>query len=226
MQNSSIIKLYIILLVEDVNFPPRQYSQRASKCCRHLNLFGITQLKIYCMIVSDKFHVTTFWSNSFVLRVFYPLFTALTACQSLASRLFSSIFRVPGQIFAMKIFKDIFSGDEMFSDTYKFKLIDGVLYEVYGKLITRKMGDVTLDGANPSAEEACEGTEDAVESGVDVVLNHRLMETYAFPDKKSFTLYLKEYMKRLVDKMNENGSTEVDVFKTNINKVSAFLRIE
>jgi len=119
----------------------------------------------------------------------------------------------------MLIFKDIFSGDEMFSDTYKYKLIDGVLYEVYGKLITRKLGDVSLDGANPSAEEASEGTEEAVESGVDVVLNHRLMETYAFPDKKSFTLYLKEYMKRLVDKMVENGSTEVDVFKTNINKV-------
>ncbi|XP_060833667.1 translationally-controlled tumor protein homolog [Rhopalosiphum padi] len=119
----------------------------------------------------------------------------------------------------MKIFKDIFSGDEMFSDTYKFKLVDGVLYEVYGKLITRRLGDVTLDGANPSAEEASEDNDEAVESGVDVVLNHRLMETYAFPDKKSFTLYLKEYMKRLVDKMVENGSTEVDVFKTNINKV-------
>ncbi|KAE9535892.1 hypothetical protein AGLY_007793 [Aphis glycines] len=119
----------------------------------------------------------------------------------------------------MKIFKDIFSGDEMFSDTYKFKLVDGVLYEVYGKLITRKVGDVQLDGANPSAEEASEDNDEAVESGVDVVLNHRLMETYAFPDKKSFTLYLKEYMKRLVDKMVENGSTEVDVFKTNINKV-------
>lgn len=119
----------------------------------------------------------------------------------------------------MKIFKDIFSGDEMFSDTYKFKLVDGVLYEVYGKLITRKVGDVQLAGANPSAEEASEDNDEAVESGVDVVLNHRLMETYAFPDKKSFTLYLKEYMKRLVDKMVENGSTEVDVFKTNINKV-------
>lgn len=125
----------------------------------------------------------------------------------------------------MKIFKDLFSGDEMFSDTYRFKLIDGVMYEVYGKLITRKLGDVTLDGANPSAEEATEGTEEAVESGVDVVLNHRLMETYAFPDKKSFTLYLKEYMKRLVDRMNEDGSTEVELFKTNINKVSGCLLI-
>jgi hypothetical protein len=29
-------------------------------------------------------------------------------------------------------------------------------------------------------------------------LNHRLSETYAFGDKKSFTAYLKEYMKKLV----------------------------
>ncbi len=28
----------------------------------------------------------------------------------------------------------VFIGDEMFSDTYKMKLIDGVLYEVYGKV--------------------------------------------------------------------------------------------
>lgn len=110
----------------------------------------------------------------------------------------------------------------MFSDTYKYKCIDGVLYEVYGKLITRKSGDVQLDGANPSAEEANEDTDEAVESGVDIVLNHRLCETYAFPDKKSFTLYLKEYMKRLVDKLVEKESTEIDVFKTNINKVSIF----
>lgn len=28
----------------------------------------------------------------------------------------------------------IFTGDEMFSDIYKIKLIDDVLYEVYGKV--------------------------------------------------------------------------------------------
>lgn len=96
----------------------------------------------------------------------------------------------------MRIYKDIFTGDEMFSDTYKIKLIDDVLYEVTGKLIQRAQGDVQLDGANPSAEEADEGTDSAVESGIDVVLNHRLAESYAFGDKKSFTLYLKDYMKK------------------------------
>jgi len=119
----------------------------------------------------------------------------------------------------MKIFKDIFTGDEMFSDTYKVKLIDEVVYEVYGKLISRKSGDIAIDGFNPSAEEASEGTDEAVESGVDIVLNHRLAETYAFPDKKSYTLYLKEFMKKLVAKLEETSPDQVEVFKTNINKV-------
>lgn len=90
----------------------------------------------------------------------------------------------------------LFLGDEMFSDTYKIKLVDEVLYEVYGKLVQRKQGEIQLDGANPSAEEADEGTDAGIESGVDIVLNHRLCETYAFGDKKSYTAYLKDYMKK------------------------------
>lgn len=96
----------------------------------------------------------------------------------------------------MRIYKCIFTGDEMFSDSFKMKLVDEVVYEVFGKLVQRKEGGLILDGANPSAEEADEGTEDAVESGVDVVLNSRLVETFAFGDKKSFTAYLKDYMKK------------------------------
>lgn len=64
------------------------------------------------------------------------------------------------------------------------------------QLIQRKMNDIQLEGANPSAEEENEGTDEAVESGVDIVLNHRLCETYAFGDKKSYTSYLKDYMKK------------------------------
>ncbi|KAJ8670292.1 hypothetical protein QAD02_001551 [Eretmocerus hayati] len=119
----------------------------------------------------------------------------------------------------MRIYKDIFTGDEMFSDTYKMKLVDDVIYEVYGKLVQRKEGDVKLDGFNPSAEEADEGTDENVVSGVDVVLNHRLQETFAFGDKKSYTLYLKDFMKKLVAKLEEKAPDQVEVFKTNMNKV-------
>lgn len=83
----------------------------------------------------------------------------------------------------------------MFSDTYKIKLINEVLYEVTGKHETRVEGDVQLAGSNASAEEADEGTDAACISGVDIVLNHRLMETF-FGDKKQFTVYLKDYMKK------------------------------
>jgi len=119
----------------------------------------------------------------------------------------------------MRIYKDIFNNDEMFSDSYPMKLIDGVLYEVKGKYVSRKAGEIVLDGANPSAEEADEGTEDAVESGCDIVLAHRLVECFAFGDKKSYTQYLKEYMKRLVAKLEETNPGEVELFKTNMNKV-------
>lgn len=89
-----------------------------------------------------------------------------------------------------------FPGDEMFSDSYKMKLIDDVIYEVYGKQVSRAQGDIQIEGFNPSAEEADEGTDLNVETGVDIVLNHRLVETFAFGDKKSYTLYLKDYMKK------------------------------
>lgn len=118
----------------------------------------------------------------------------------------------------MRIFKCIFTGDEMFSDSFKMKLVDEVVYEVYGKLVQRKHGEIALAGSNPSAEEADEGTEDAVESGIDVALNSRLVETYAFGDKKSFTLYLKDYMKKLIAKLEEKSPDQVEIFKTNINK--------
>merc|ERR1712122_375081 len=72
----------------------------------------------------------------------------------------------------MKIFKDVFSGDELFSDTYPMKLVDDCLYEVYGKHVQRKIGDDFDIGANASAEEEGEGTEEATESGVDLILNH------------------------------------------------------
>jgi hypothetical protein len=78
---------------------------------------------------------------------------------------------------------------------------------------------VVLEGSNASAEEADEGTDEASESGIDIVLNHRLVET-GFPDKKAFTDYLKSYMKKVVKYLEENNKAgEVESFKANISKV-------
>lgn len=117
----------------------------------------------------------------------------------------------------MRIYKDIITGDEMFSDSYKMKLVDDVIYEVYGTLVKRST-EFELAGSNPSAEEAVEASDAIVEQGVDVILNHRLCETYAFNDKKSYLLYLKDYMKKITTKLSETKPEEVDTFKNNINK--------
>ena len=61
--------------------------------------------------------------------------------------------------------------------------------------VSRKAGaDFVLEGSNASAEEADEGTEEATESGVDLVLNHRLVET-GFGKKADYMNYLK-YLKK------------------------------
>jgi len=116
----------------------------------------------------------------------------------------------------MKIFKDIFSGDELFSDTYKMTLVKDVVYEVVGKWETRSSDEVQLEGANASAEEADEGTEGTTQTGVDIVLNHRLTET-GFGKKGDYAAYLKTYMKSIVKKLEEDGKgDQVDIFKANI----------
>lgn len=109
----------------------------------------------------------------------------------------------------MLIFKDLITGDEMFTDSSKYKVIDDCLYEVECRLVQRKLGDVQLDGANPSQEEADEGTDEVVESGLDLVLNQRLIET-GF-SKNDYKTYLKGYTKSLQDKWKEMGKSDDDI---------------
>merc|ERR1711899_628768 len=119
----------------------------------------------------------------------------------------------------MKIYEDVFTGDEMFSDTYPIKLVENCLWELTGKHISRTQDDIQLEGSNASAEEADEGTDAASESGVDIVLNHRLVET-GFGSKKDFTVYLKDYMKKVVKYLEDNDmKDQVDGFKANITTV-------
>uniref|UniRef100_A0A3B4APE4 TCTP domain-containing protein n=1 Tax=Periophthalmus magnuspinnatus TaxID=409849 RepID=A0A3B4APE4_9GOBI len=108
-----------------------------------------------------------------------------------------------------------FLGDEMFSDIYEITVTeDGLFYEVQGKCISRKVGciDDSLIGANASAEEVAEGTEEATESGVDIVLNHSLQQTPPYK-KDEFMKYLKAYMKALKTKIEATSPESVTQFQ-------------
>lgn len=116
----------------------------------------------------------------------------------------------------MKIYKCLVSGDELFTDTFPITQKDG-FYRVKGKHVTRSdKVDNTLLGANPSAEEAEEQAEDSSTSGIDVVVDGRLVET-AFGTKKEYTTYFKGYVKALQEKIKEvNPSKDLTAFQANI----------
>jgi hypothetical protein len=109
----------------------------------------------------------------------------------------------------MIIYKDIITGDELFTDSSKTKLVDGAIWEVECCQVTRKQGEIVLPGANASAEEADEGTDETVESGLDLVLNQRLVET-GF-SKADYKNYLKTYTKSLQEKWKENGMSDDEI---------------
>ncbi|EIN10363.1 translationally controlled tumor-associated [Punctularia strigosozonata HHB-11173 SS5] len=110
----------------------------------------------------------------------------------------------------MKLFEDVLSGDEMFSDAFPIKEVDDIVYEVDCAMVTIREGDVDI-GANPSTEEGEEGVEDSAQTVNNVVHSFRLQST-AF-DKKSYLTYLKGYMKAVKEKLQETNPERVATFE-------------
>ena len=75
----------------------------------------------------------------------------------------------------MLIFEDVISGDELLSDAYDVKLVDGAVYEADCAMVTVGNGDIDI-GANPSAEDG-EALEDGAETVNNVVYSFRLQPT-------------------------------------------------
>ncbi|KAI1376703.1 translationally-controlled tumor protein [Hypoxylon crocopeplum] len=115
----------------------------------------------------------------------------------------------------MLIFRDIFTEkkDELLSDSYPLKEIDGIAYEADCAMI--EIGAVDVDiGANASAEEADEGIDDSAQKVNNIIHSFRLQPT-SF-DKASYLTYLKGYMKKLAKHLADNGASpeEVKAFQT------------
>ena len=116
----------------------------------------------------------------------------------------------------MKIFRDVFSNDELLADTFPIETIDEVVLKVKGKMTTVTVGiDDALIGGNASAEGAGdEGADDSSVSGINVVMNHKLVS--APMGKKDYMKYIKKYMAKLKAYLTENKPEEVPVFEKNM----------
>ncbi|KAG8909248.1 hypothetical protein FRC00_010450 [Tulasnella sp. 408] len=113
----------------------------------------------------------------------------------------------------MLLYKDILtkSEDELFSDAYPMKEVDGIAYEVDCAMIVVKDGDVDI-GANPSAEEVQEALEDGATTVNNVVHSFRL-ESTSFSKKNDYVTHLKAYMRALKAKLKETNPERVEEFE-------------
>ncbi|XFF89132.1 hypothetical protein AB1E18_015351 [Capra hircus] len=87
------------------------------------------------------------------------------------------------------------------------EVADGLCLDVEGKMVSRTEGNIddSLIGGNASAE----GPEG---EGVDIVMNHNLQET-SFT-KEAYKKYIKDYMKSVKGKLEEQRPERVKPFMT------------
>ncbi|XP_059957341.1 translationally-controlled tumor protein-like [Mesoplodon densirostris] len=104
----------------------------------------------------------------------------------------------------------------MFSDMYKiWEVADRLCLEVEGKMVSRREGNIAdlLVGGDASSEgPEGKGTESVVITGVDTVMNNHLQET-SFT-KEAYKKYIKDYMKSIKGKLEEQRPERVKPFMT------------
>jgi len=117
----------------------------------------------------------------------------------------------------MKIFKDVLTGDEMLSDTFQMtsEYEDAILKVPSKNRPKDDLNNVEIGCGDEFAK--AEGAEDpapqqGVEMVLDVIANSELKQVNM--SKKEFMAYIKDYFKKLIAYMEENGKKDrVDGFK-------------
>ena len=104
----------------------------------------------------------------------------------------------------MKIFLDITSGDELFSDALPLTLLNGIVYKVEGKY-GLEGGDCGI----ASNEEEGGSLDDQAVRVINVVASHKLSETTL--SKKDYMTYIKSYSAFLLAKFKEANASEADL---------------
>jgi len=112
----------------------------------------------------------------------------------------------------MKIFKDIVTDKEVFSDAFKYELIDNSYYIVTGKVVSHSTHiDECKIGGNKSEEAG--GDEDVeIDQVICPDLIEALDEAAPITTKEQFKKHLKAYCKKVKDHLKEHHPDKVDEF--------------
>ena len=106
----------------------------------------------------------------------------------------------------MKIYKDVFSGDEMASDSFPVEEVGDVVLKFTTKQVVRTEGSYNMAG-----DEAAEQYDSSSTTVNNLLDAHRLVETF-FSDKKQYMTYIKSYMGALKKHLEKNKPERVNDF--------------
>jgi len=108
----------------------------------------------------------------------------------------------------MKIFRDLFVGDELFSDVLPHTIVDGCVYKVEGKYITDSE-DVNI--SNNDDDGGSGGLDESVRPVINVVSSHKLQPTSM--SKKQYESWLKKYISKLLNHIQEHKPQRAATFQ-------------
>jgi len=117
----------------------------------------------------------------------------------------------------MKLFKDVFTGKEVFTDAYKVERVDDVYYKVHGefKVESNEIDESKL-GANKSAEEESEDADVIKVVAPNVISAGQLSEHPIISDKRSYKTEIKKYVNAVVNKVKETDEERATFLKENL----------
>lgn len=119
----------------------------------------------------------------------------------------------------MYVYRDVFSGDELFSDSFKITEIDGVVYKV--ESCFKKKGEEDFGIAHNTDEDAESGGDGGAggDSGAETVNElvdaFKLQQIYDFP-KKDYLAHIKKYMGQLKEHVQKTNPDRLAEFQTNV----------
>merc|ERR1712026_645356 len=117
----------------------------------------------------------------------------------------------------MKGFKCAFTGEEVFTDGFKFEVYEDLLYKVHGKYQVENMGvDERAIGGNKSEEAGDEeGTDDNV-LALDIVAANSLELPPDLESKGDYKRAVKGYLAKLAKKVKADKPDRVGLYKDKV----------
>lgn len=112
------------------------------------------------------------------------------------------------------IYISFFTGEDVFTDSFKIEVIDDLLYKVHGKYKFEDMGvsDAAI-GGNKSEENPNEETTDDRVLVLDIVQASKLEVTPDLESKRDYKGAMKTYIGKLMKTVKENNSDKLPLYK-------------